>query len=621
MPDPAVRGRIALSLLLLIFFAELPRAVAARPKPKLSLIGASAPEWSWVQVLASPRIGGRLTAVTVDPENADRIFVGTEEGNLLRSNDGGVTWEERTLMPFQVQERSVSFQRVRVPEVEEAESAEVFFLADPPDRFYADDVLTTFFDPLIYSLFPIYLYHNGFPPSVSPPSPTVSVLSDSIASRSEETLPVRRIAICPGAQFPLLVANQRELHGSSDDGQTSLRLFFAQADGTIEDLACSKHRRGEIAVATSKGVFRSIDGGVTFNPVAGAGGSKAIAFAKEQSHNVEILYAAGDGELYRGDPDSIFGLTYNYPADDDANTAPWEEINWIEATRGGEVWLATDSGLRVSRDGGESYHNVAPLQLGNQSLRQVLVDEGERVAVLLRDIIYSSDDEGVTWHPFFTGATRRSFRQMAVGPGVGGIARWWVVTSGELWTNMTPVRQKGPAVSVEDRDWARQSLASSPPIGAAISRALENTRLSTPRIEDLIDRERSRALVPYVDFRLVFIDDKFRRGEQLSGGTVAMIDEQTARRELVMLVQATWQLYDVLLSQTEVSSKQDLYNLQKQIAFVAEDAWHERHLHLSRIAGGEVNAEQAQMLRARVEALETVLDNWGWRDEIPEDAQ
>ncbi len=586
-----------------------------------ALIGARSPDWNWVQVLASPRIGGRLTAVAVDPENQDRIFVGTEEGNLLRSNDGGVTWDERTLTPFQVQERSVSFQTVRVPDTAEAESAEVFFLADPPDRFYADDVLTTFFDPLVYSLFPIYLYHNGFPPTVSGPSPTVSVLSDSIASRSEETIPVRRIAFCPGTEFPLLVANQREVHGSADDGQTSLRLFFAQADSTIEDLVCSKYRRGEIAVATSKGVYRSIDGGVTFNPVAGTGGSGAVAFAQEQTHKVEIMYSAGDGELYRGDPDSIFGLSYNYPTDDDANTAPWEEINWIEATRAGEVWLATGNGLRVSRDGGDTYQNVAPLVLGNQILRQVLVDEGERIAVMLRDIIYSSDDEGITWHPFFFGATRRTLRQMAVGPAVGGKARWWVVTSGELWTNLPPTRDKGPEISLEEKEWAEERLAATPPISAAIERALENTRLSTPRIEDLISREKARAYLPYLDFRFQYLDEKISGVSELSGGIVATIDGQAARREVVIMVQATWQLYDALTAQTEYEAKDELYILQKQIAFVAEDAWVERRLHLSSIARGDVSAAQAEMLRARVDALETVLDSWGWREAVPEDGR
>ena len=60
--------------------------------------------------------------------------------------------------------------------------------------------------------------------------------------------------------------------------------------------------------------------------------------------------------------------------------------------------------------------------------------------------------------------------------------------------------------------------------------------------------------------------------------------------------------------------------MRRQIAFAAEDAWHERVLHLKRVEGGLSETEQIEVLKARVEALEVVLDTWGWlkpfRDEF-----
>jgi hypothetical protein len=605
--DPAVRGRIIATLLLSIG-AAIP--CLAKPRP-LSLIGAESPEWSWRQILASPRIGGRLTAVAVDPKNPDRIFVGTEEGNLVRSIDGGITWDERTLTPFLVQARSVGVRRILPPALDDATSASFTILGDPPDRIYADDAAPPFGDNLGFSLLLGGLYGSGVTPYVGTGNLDSSLLFDVVESRREETVPVRRIAVCPGFEFPLLVATTREVFGSADDGVTSIRLFFMPDDGEISHVACSPYRRGELAVATTTGLYRSTDGGLTFNTVPGGSGSTAIAFAKEPTHNVEILYSAFDASLYGGDPESIFGLQYLYPPDEDAETVPWEEIRWIEAPKSGEIWLATDDGLRLSRGHGERFRTVEPTLFGHQEIKQVLVDEGERIAVLLRDQIYASDDEGITWHPFFFGITKRTFRQMAVGPRVGGASQWWVVTSGELWTNVGPAHAK----KLAETAWAKAMLENTPTLSATIENVLERTRLSNSRINALTSAEKARVWIPYVDIKLTVSKDELDRVSEITGGEARRFDEDTARNIFQIFVQATWSFYETrVLTQESGTTVSALYELRKQVAFAAEDAWNERALHLARVVRGEVAADQAEVLRVRVETLESVLDQWGWRD-------
>jgi hypothetical protein len=57
--------------------------------------------------------------------------------------------------------------------------------------------------------------------------------------------------------------------------------------------------------------------------------------------------------------------------------------------------------------------------------------------------------------------------------------------------------------------------------------------------------------------------------------------------------------------------KAELYELQKQVGFVVEDAWHERRMHLTRLArDGVVEELQARILEARVEVLEALLETW-----------
>lgn len=618
-----MRGRIAL-IFFFLFSAAFPRIASARPpaKPaKLSLIGAEPPAWSWRQILASPRIGGRLTAVAVDSKDPDRIFVGTEEGTLVRSIDGGVTWDERTLTPFLVQGRSVGGPRIARPAVDDQTSSNFGLFGDPPDRFYADETAAPFNENLAYTLLLGGIYASGPAPFIGTGNLESSLLSDVIESRREETLPVNSIAVCAGFEFPLLVATTRELYGSGDDGLTSIRLFFVQGEAEITRVICSPFRKDEIAVATTTNVYRSVDGGLSFNAINSEGGSTAIAFAREPTHGVEILYSAEGETLSAGDPESTFGLQYLYPPEDeDPETSPWEKINWIEATRGGEVWLATDDGVRVSRGYGEKFRVVERGLFSRQVIKQVLVDEGERVAVMMRDgrtgkdQIYSSDDEGITWHPFFWGITRRTLRQMAVGPSVGGVSRWWVVSSGELWTNIGPGRVKGMALVA----WAKKSLAETPSMAVTIDRALETTRLSTAIIHDTAVREKQRVWVPYIDVKVNMIRDRFDGRVETNIGQVN--DNTTARDDFQILLQATWSLAETkILIEESGTVLPALYELRRQIAFAAEDAWNERMLHLERVASGEIGDDRAEVLRARIEALETVLDQWGWKNASEEE--
>jgi hypothetical protein len=199
---------------------------------------------------------------------------------------------------------------------------------------------------------------------------------------------------------------------------------------------------------------------------------------------------------------------------------------------------------------------------------------------------------------------------MAVGPSVGGVSRWWIVTSGELWTNVSPGRESGRVHAA----WAKTQLKETPSMATTIDRVLEHTKLSTRALRELDAREKSRGLIPLIDLRATFREEKFDRLEELSGGEPLQMDEGTARKSFQIFLQATWSYYETkVFTQESGTVATALYELRRQIAFAAEDAWNERTLHLSRIERGEVADDQAEALRARVEALETVLDHWGWR--------
>lgn len=648
--SPRGRGAFALGLVAALLLAidpaaaaPRPRTRAPRPKPakplqgasvtpsegggegeatrelnlpgELALVGARAPEWRWRQLLSSPRIGGRLTTIIVDPKDPLRIFVGTEEGTLVRSTDGGETWDERNLTPFVVAARSIGAGLIGAPDPQDATSERLAASSDPPNRFYGDDLPI----PYITSIFfgeGSALPSMGFPPYIVGAPPEASLLFEVVASRSAETIPVRRIALCPGGQFPLLVATTDAVYGSADDGQSVLRLFFTAGGASIEQVACSPEDPEDVYVATEDGLFRSTNGGLSFDTVLTADPgqpSTAVAFGREPTHNVEIVYDASAGSIYGGDPDSIFGLQYLYPPDDDAETAPWADIRGITVSPGGDIWLATEEGVRVSRDGAHTFLNVEPRLFGGQRVLQVVIDAEDRVAVMLRDQVYVSEDEGATWHVFFSALTRRSFRRMATARDETGESRWWIVTSGEVWTNT--LAPEGPAGRVDRaaQAWARRELHQTPPLSAAIDGVLETTELSPGAIEAVADRSAARALIPLIDLRITYTRDAYA-GELAQAPSPRMVRSDLEDRDLEVLVLATWPMFESkILAEESDPVRSALYELRRQIQFAAEDAWHERVSILQRISRGLGDATELATLRARVDALEAVLDVWGWK--------
>src|SRR5690349_16223574 len=82
--------------------AAPPAAPEPPPSPGWAGLGRS----TWRQILMAPRVTGNLRAVAVDPSDPKNVFVGTEEGTIIHSTNGGVTWDEIELSPFTLESPS-----------------------------------------------------------------------------------------------------------------------------------------------------------------------------------------------------------------------------------------------------------------------------------------------------------------------------------------------------------------------------------------------------------------------------------------------------------------------------------------------------------------------------------
>lgn len=645
--------------------AEPPRLEAERgeappvrgPANGLSDPAAAQPpayaSWTWRRIFSHPRIGSRLTAVAVDPNDPARVVAGSEEGTVFQSFDGGATWEERPLYPFVNIDRSLGLAVPGLPSLGGFIPSTLQIITFPPfsrvvglptvpyagytptfGRGFGRDPLEEAPRTIVTgaqggalsaegTTFPEFFATFFINPGASQPN----LLASVTRSRRGETRPVRTIQFCPGNDFPLLVATSRDLYGSADGGLTYVRLYAIPGRVSLNWVACAEAAPNRVALATSFGLYRSRDGGLTFDlETSGWPGAAVSAVSYGQGDN---LFTANGSLLFRGDPDSAEGQVMVYPDYNNNQTAPWRTIRWIEVTDSNQIWLATDDGIRGSLDGGTSWEVPARLMFSRQRIPQVIVGTNEvgseRVAVMLgpgpagvQGAIWASDDNGESWFPFFQGMTRRSMTQMTAARGAAGdIPRWYVAAGHEIWATVEPGTAPSPQTlfggDPDSANWARTELQRQPPLDILLDEALAYNRLGPEEVGRFTRGLSAKAWVPRLDvvFSLASADvlTDFDQAPR-----PLFVNNVEAGLDWEFFIQGTWYLHDAVLANQEFDRFQNqVHEVRRQITFAVEDAWRERTQHLRRIAGGRLNPYQATVLRMRVETLDTVLETWTGR--------
>jgi len=170
--------------------------------------------------------------------------------------------------------------------------------------------------------------------------------------------------------------------------------------------------------------------------------------------------------------------------------------------------------------------------------------------------------------------------------------------------------QFASVVDRESQAWARRKLARTPPVRAVIEEMLDQTELSEEDIEGWVQGVRNRNYIPYIyaDFEL----NNIGRDTDLSRAPIPLnIARATTPMEFELHVFMQWVLKDIPIVSEELSPvRNEMYELRRQITFIAEDAWHERTLHLEAIAAGMSDRLQIETLKARIETLDAVMETW-----------
>ncbi len=172
------------------------------------------------------------------------------------------------------------------------------------------------------------------------------------------------------------------------------------------------------AGASQGGVFRSVDGGVTWAAASrGLLDERIVALAVDPRHSSTVYAAAFTGVFTSGDGgDSWTATPLAFPDDGQDNLVSLA----LDPTRPGTVYAGAESDVWRSGDGGRSWHIV--LSVGDGLTMQVSADpgRGRMLAFVFRAegfSLFASRNHGITWADLSAGLP----------PQTGEVIGWQVV--------------------------------------------------------------------------------------------------------------------------------------------------------------------------------------------------
>jgi photosystem II stability/assembly factor-like uncharacterized protein len=357
-----------------------------------------------VQVGTLPRLGSRLSALAAHPTRPEVVLVGTEDGFVMRSDDGGVSWLDVALLS----PREIFQGRIRSPD----SRVETLFGWGGPNPH-----------------FNFYLRDHGLKPLRMNLGQTLSSLYPPITA-------IYGLKFDPQNPLQVWAATGAGLYKSRDGGRSFSRAFVPGAraeEHGVRAIAIDPRNSRTVLAGAETGLFVSRDAGATFRKVRDeflAESSVAdLAFDPVEPGK---LYAATAGSLaVSPDGGEHWGTSY-YSED-----AAASDVLSVTPLEGGVVWITTRDGLFLSEKGGEpgSWVRVGAELTKRTLSRVVVLQPPDELVVFGDDTLWYSASSEAGFRPVYHTAGREAIAGGGLVPSEpgGSAERVWIGTSAGLF--------------------------------------------------------------------------------------------------------------------------------------------------------------------------------------------
>jgi photosystem II stability/assembly factor-like uncharacterized protein len=357
----------------------------------------------------------RITALAVDPSNAQVVLAGTDDGQLFISTDAAVTWSNIAanlgLSPYQSgQVQSLVFDLARPQTIYLLTQSQGLLVSmdlgahwttlpkprsDTGFDFSALAVLPGSTPVYVVSSGSVWCYTPGQspaaptrPPVLNTPTPTVAIGSANWQAVSGLPRAINDFVLDP-AQPGVIYAGAGDtgsgsgVYQSLDYGQTWLDVSTGLPSNDIEALALSPGAPSTLLALIDTGqLYASLDGGASWS----LRGPTTLTSGFERR-----LYVAP------ADPSLVFALSL--PG------------GLVRSSDAGQTWQTVHGGLPTS-EGGEAY----VLSLAFDPANVAIIYAGTGGWTGQGHGVYRSADGGLTWQPANTGMLDYRITALAIDP-------------------------------------------------------------------------------------------------------------------------------------------------------------------------------------------------------------
>jgi photosystem II stability/assembly factor-like uncharacterized protein len=322
-------------------------AVIFATTPEGELYGSRDGGGSWARVLEHLEL---VRDVAIDPFAPSTVYVGTSDGEILRSTDSGASWTEFSIVPHDIHE----------------------FLLDREAMY----ILA--FGEVLKSV-------------------------DGGLTWENVAVPLRYAAAIAGGGLAGVVylGGDQKFCKSSDAAATWTCSDLPSYPLRILEIPGDAAAPPSLFVSSGQGLLRSLDGGASWEPVAGAPGTSTVAGPAADSAGSLIL-AGGDGGVFRS---TSRGDSWEYSSD--GFVAYLVSALAVDPANSSTLWAGVYANARRpalihSTDSGQSWSPVdaSPNPIDVSRLLIDPRDSSRMYATMYVDSetgIYRSEDAGRTW--------------------------------------------------------------------------------------------------------------------------------------------------------------------------------------------------------------------------------
>ncbi len=368
--------------------------------------------------------GGDVTVLTIDPRNADRILIGTSDGQIYRSTDGGMIWKRLrpgirangfivTVIQFDLEKTGTIYAGVK-PQIEIGDETigGGFFISQDDGESWREveamraRAVRSFSQSASDANFMVIAASNGVYRSSDRGNKweLITYVGDP------ELRGFHSVAIDPRDDKAIYVGTHHLPWKTTDGGATWKRTGHKEIgmidDSDIFTIHIDPENPNTVMMSACSGIYRSQDAGNAWTKFQG------IPYSSRRTH-VIYRHPTRPATIFAGTTEGLWIST------GDGKPDTWRQVTSanlvinavaVHPSQPDRVLLGTqDNGVLISLDAGETYE-ASNAGFINRKVPAVLADGKERSRIYagvlfdgLNGGLFISEDGGITWQQSVNG--------------------------------------------------------------------------------------------------------------------------------------------------------------------------------------------------------------------------